>query len=83
MQTFHPQHPTSSFENLFLRYVNGQIADRSWHRMMETFDHEGVTVFERMAFARFVTEVIDDLGSDELRIPGPDEMEELLIETRC
>ncbi len=82
MQTIHPQQPPSSFENLFLRYVNGQIADQSWKEMMQTFDHKGVTVLERLAYARFMSEVIEDSGSEDLHIPKPEELEELLVDIR-
>ena len=82
MQTVHPQQAVSPLENLLVRYMNGQIADQSWDRMMETFDHEGVTTFERLAYARFMNELISDAGPERLHVPMPKEMEELLVEVR-
>jgi len=82
MQTVYPQPSLSSFEHLLVHYMNGQIAEHSWDQMMETFDHEGVPVFERMAFARFMSDVIADADAKDLNVPKPDELEELLVQIR-
>jgi len=82
MQTVHPQPSLSSFEHLLVHYMNGQIAEQSWNQMMETFDHEGVPAFERMAFARFMSDVIADRNAMDLNVPKPDELEDLLVEIR-
>ena len=82
MQTLNSQQVGSSFTDLLLRYMDGQIADRSWDKIMKTIDQEGLTTTERMAFARFMNEVIDDASSVALHVPGPSEMKELLSEIR-
>ena len=82
MQTANSQHVESSFTNLLLRYMDGQIADRSWDKIMKTIDQEGLTTKERMAFARFMNEVIEEAPSVALHVPKPAEMEDLLSEVR-
>jgi len=82
MQTVNSQHIGSSFTNLLLHYMDGQITDRSWDKIMKTVDQEGLTRKERMAFARFMNERIEDPSSDSLHVPGPAELEQLLSEIR-
>jgi len=82
MQTVQPHHEGSSLSNLLIRYMDGQIAEQSWDDMMLTFDHGGMTTFERRAYARFMNDVIADTTANVLYIPKPDELEELLQETR-
>ena len=71
----------SSLSTLFARYIDGQINEQSWKKMMRTFDLEGITNFERLAFARFMNEVISE-GSDAVNVPQPEEMEEILTTMR-
>ncbi len=82
MQTAHPHCPGSSLTNLLIRYMDGQIAEQSWEKMMQTFDNGDMTTFERMAYARFMNDVIADTAANALYVPRPDELEELLQETR-
>jgi len=83
MQTVQTQKAPSSLEHLLAHYMSGEIADSSWERIMETFDHEGVSSFERMAFARYMSEVVAESQGRELNVPKPDELEELLGEIRA
>jgi hypothetical protein len=83
MQTVQTQKAPSSLEHLLVHYMSGEIADPSWERIMETFDHEGVTSFERMAFARFMSEVVAEGKGRELNVPKPEELDELLGEIRA
>lgn len=78
MQTTFTCDNRSSLSALLARYMNGQIAERSWTKLMRTFDLEGISCFERMAFARFMNDVLDDGQSERLNVPKPLEMEELL-----
>ena len=82
MQTSFSIDSGSSFSALLARYMNGQIAERSWKKLMKTFDLAGVSSLERMAFARFMNEILADGDTDQLNVPKPAEMEELLSETR-
>ncbi len=82
MQTVQSQYVGSSLSNLLIRYMDGQIAEQSWEKMMHTFDHGGMTAFERMAYARFMNDAIADTAVHSVYVPKPDEMEELLQETR-
>ncbi len=50
----------SAFMILLARYVSGQITDSQWERLNGVLDAEGVTINERMAFARFVNEALSD-----------------------
>ncbi len=72
----------SALSVLFSRYLNGDITERAWDKMMKTFDHEGVSAKERMAYARFMTEVIDDSKRDKLNVPAPQEMSDILTDMR-
>ncbi len=82
MQTSFSLDSGSSFSALLARYMNGQIAERSWKKLMKTFDLAGVSSLERMAFARFMNEILADGDTDQLNVPKPAEMEELLSEIR-
>ena len=74
---------TSAFTSLLMRYMDGQIADRSWKQIMKTFDQGGLSTTERMAFARYMNEVIDDGSSIDLHVPMPEETEELMSQIRA
>ncbi len=63
--------------------MQGQIADTAWKKLMSAFDAEGVTSPERMAYARFMNEMLSDRGKSSLDIPVSDEMAGLLKETRA
>ncbi len=82
MQTVQPQYAGSSLTYLLIRYMDGQIAEQSWEKMMQTFDHGDMTTFERMAYARFMNDVIADTAVNALYVPKPDELEEILQEIR-
>ena len=82
MQTISLVPRQTAFSVLFSRYINGDITERVWKRMMRTFDHEGITATERMAFARFMTEVIDDEKDGRLNVPAPEEMSAILTDMR-
>jgi len=73
----------TSFSTLLARYMQGQIADTAWKKLMSAFDAEGVTSPERMAYARFMNEMLSDRGKSSLDIPVSDEMAGLLKETRA
>ena len=63
MQAANHHQPASSFTHLFMRYMDGQIGDRSWKKLMRSFDQGGLTKTEKQAFARFMNEVIADAPS--------------------
>lgn len=68
----------SAFASLLIRYMDGEIADRSWNQIMNTIDQSGLTGTERMAFARFMNEMIEDAPNVDLHLPKPEEIEELM-----
>jgi len=74
---------SSAFTTLLIRYMDGRIADRSWKQIMKTFDQGGLSGTERMAFARFMTEIIDDTPTVDLHVPNPAETEELMSQIRA
>ena len=73
----------TSFSSLLARYMQGQIAETAWKKLMSAFDAEGVTSPERMAYARFMNEMLTERAKSNLNIPVGDEMAGLLIETRA
>ena len=82
MRTVNTRHADSALAHLFIRYMEGQITQKSWERLMQNFDHQGMTTMERKAYARFMKDVIDDGMVQSLNVPKPDEMDELLHEIR-
>ena len=72
----------SAFSLLFSRYLNGEITEKVWTKMMKTFDREGISATERMAFARFMSEMVDESGMGKLNVPAPEEMNDILTDMR-
>jgi hypothetical protein len=62
--------------------MQGQITDKTWGSLMRLFDADGVSTTERLALARFVTELVDEKGSGELKMPKVGEVKDLLVEIR-
>jgi hypothetical protein len=81
MQTVSNISPTS-FSLLLAHYMRGQIAESAWEKLMLAFDSEGVTSPERMAYARFMNEMLTERARQSLDIPVGDEMNGLLVDTR-
>ena len=73
---------TPSFSHLLARYMNGQIAETAWKKLMGVFDAEGVTSDERMAYARFMNELLAERQKSAVSIPARDEMTDLLAHVR-
>jgi len=73
----------TSFSSLLARYMQGEIADTAWKKLMSAFDAEGVTSPERMAYARFMNEMLTERARQSLNIPVSDEMAGFLVETRA
>lgn len=74
--------PHASFSLLFARYVRGEIGDAIWTNLMELLDAADVDTNERLAFARFASEVVSESGPSALRIPRDQEARDILIDTR-
>lgn len=74
---------STSFSFLLARYMRGQIAESAWKKLMLAFDSEGVTSPERMAYARFMNEMLNERARQSLDIPVADEMTGLLKDTRA
>ncbi|MDA1029527.1 MAG: hypothetical protein O3B41_10820 [Bacteroidetes bacterium] len=74
---------STSFTFLLARYMRGQIAESAWKKLMLAFDSEGVTSPERMAYARFMNEMLSERARQSLDIPVADEMTGLLKDTRA
>ena len=81
MQATFPAPAASSFSTLFARYVNGQITDKAFNKIMKTFDAIGISQNERIAFARFMNDMIVD-GRDKLNVPQPEEARDILTDMR-
>jgi hypothetical protein len=71
----------SSFSMLFARYVNGQINENAFKKMMHTFDSARINRTERLAFARFMNDMISE-GRGGLNVPRPEEAEDILTDMR-
>ena len=69
--------------SLLARYVTGQISDSQWQRLNRVLDAQGVTIGERMAYARFVNEAINEQSAWTPDRPVEDEMTGLLTELRA
>jgi len=82
MQASYSLESGSSFSALLARYMNGQIAERSWKKIMRTFDLAGVSSTERRAFARFMNDMLAEGSTNRLNVPKPVAMEELLSDVR-
>lgn len=76
------QQGTSAFPVLLAHYMHGDINDSMWSRLMGLFDADGVTAPERMAFARFVNDLVAEAGEKSLYLPKEEEVKDLLSETR-
>jgi len=73
----------SAFSLLFSRYINGDITERAWAKLMHTFDKEGLSATERMAYARFMSEMIDESGNGRLNVPSSKEVKDILADLRA
>lgn len=73
----------TSFSVLLARYMQGQIGEVVWTKLMRVFDAEGVTSRERMAYARFMSEMLAESEHSSLNIPVGDEMTGILSEIRA
>lgn len=73
----------SAFMSLLARYVTGQITDSQWQRLTGILDAQGVSIGERMAFARFVNEAMTEQPNWSPDQTVGDEMTGLLTELRA
>jgi len=73
----------SAFMSLLARYVTGQISDSQWHRLSRVLDAQGVTIGERMAYARFINEAMTEQSTWTPDKQIGDEMTGLLTELRA
>lgn len=73
----------TSFSVLLARYMQGQIGEVVWTKLMRVFGAEGVTSRERMAYARFMSEMLAEREQSSLNIPVGDEMTGILSEIRA
>ena len=49
--------PTKSFSMLLARYLQGQIDENTWGKIMKTIDQQGISSVERKAYTRFLSEL--------------------------
>jgi len=68
---------------LFSRYLNGDIHEGAWRKMMRTLDDESLQPNERIAFARYMNEMIAESQRDGFNIPAPEEVREILSASRA
>lgn len=74
------RHPAPVLPLLFARYVAGRIAQTQWDDFASAFDEADASADERAAFAAFYLETTS--AGDEVKLPKPDELEDLLAATR-
>lgn len=72
---------SSALPLLFARYVAGQIAQAQWDDFAGAFDAADASADERAAFAAFYLETTS--GGEDVQLPKPDELEDLLAATRA
>lgn len=80
----HARHPhsLSALSLLFARYVAGQITEPAWKQISSIFDAGLVSADERVAFASFISDACSELGPDSVKVPRPEEVEDVLTCTR-
>ena len=72
----------SSLTMLFNLYMQGQISERVWKRMMRLMDSKKATKTERMALARYVRDVMEETGTASLNMPRVNELGDMLMHVR-
>lgn len=65
---------------LFARYVAGQIAQAQWDAFADALDEADASADERAAFASFYLEA--SATGEEIKLPKPNEVEDLLSAMR-
>lgn len=76
-------HRIPAFSILFARYIAGQIGDTAWSQIMDVLDSEDATLDERVALANFINDAWSELGSDSIEVPGPGEVQDMLLQLRA
>ncbi len=66
---------------LFAHYVAGRVAQANWDEFSVAFDEADASAEERAAFARFYLEMT--ISGDEVKLPKPQELEDVLAATRA
>ena len=79
MQTFTAPRSASALPLLFAHYVAGKMAQAQWDDFAATFDEAEGSAEERAAFARFCLDVT--IAGDEVKLPKPSELEDILAAT--
>ncbi len=85
MQAFAPSRPalpSSALLMLLARYVDGQIADVSWKKLMRVFDTAGMSSTERLALAKFVNDLFSERRDAAFNVPKLKETRDLLSDIR-
>ncbi len=72
----------SSLTMLFNLYMQGQISEKVWKRMMRLMDSKKATKTERMALARYVRDVMEETGAASLNMPRVTELGDMLTHVR-
>jgi hypothetical protein len=73
---------SSSLSMLLNLYMQGQISEQLWQRMMRLFDDEATSKTERMALVRYVRDVVSEDGSDSQYMPRAKDLSEVLSHVR-
>jgi len=63
--------------------MRGQIGEPAWKKLMAIFDAEGVTSGERMAYARFMNDMLAERERMFMSIPAGDEATGILSDIRA
>ncbi len=66
---------------LLAHYVAGRLAQSQWDDFSDAFDEADASADERAAFARFYLDAT--LCGDEVKLPKPKELEDLLSATHA
>ncbi len=63
--------------------MNGQIAETAWKKLMRILDAEGVSSGERLAYARYMNDLLADRRKSSVDFPAGDEAASLLKDIRA
>lgn len=73
----------SALSRLFALYVSGRIAETSWMEMMDAIDEGAATPEEREGLAEFFADAYFEEGSDAMKVPAIDEIQDFLVVMRA
>ncbi len=67
---------------LLVRYVAGQISEKTWHAFTDVIDTIEATFEERAALVDFFHDAMEELGLDAIKLPHQKEAESMVAAMR-